>query len=127
MSRRTIYVASPMTTYDTPRYDQMLLLIRKRYPNDRIRPARGMYKNAGHWRNLWPQILHSLTKQNGVVVVFPQPDRIIGRGTYVEAMDGFDRGLDVVGTDGDSWYEPPGFVLLPERLRSMVDYAVMTR
>ena len=85
--RPLLYVASPITCYSTPRYDQMLEHVRRHFPDADLLPARGLYQGSAHWLATWPTHLARITG----LVFFADTDRSIGRGVVLEIDDATDR------------------------------------
>ncbi len=78
-----IYLASPIPTYTTARYDAMLEHARRAYPDSELLPARGLYLGSDHWRQTWPQHLKRITS----ACFFPDVDGSIGLGVHRELQD----------------------------------------
>lgn len=94
-----IYVASPISTYTTARYDTMLSRVRSRFPDSHILPARDLFKSNADWRRKWPVILPTLD----AVVFFDDDDGCIGAGTEQEIADAQSADIPV------SFLTPPPF------------------
>lgn len=77
-----VYVASSLSTYDTPRYDRMISAVRLHVPKADILPARDQFTSNADWRRRWPEILPTLA-----AVVFFDDRGTIGRGVYQEIED----------------------------------------
>lgn len=86
-----IYVASPLSTYGTARYDAMVSRVRSHYPDADILPARDLFGSNAHWRRKWPVILPTLD----AVVFFDDDDGCIGAGTEQEIADAASAGIPV--------------------------------
>lgn len=80
---RRVYVASPITTYQTPRYDLKLTLIAQHFPRAEILQPRDLFHSTADWRRRWPRILPTLTD----LVFFAETDRTIGLGVWSELQD----------------------------------------
>lgn len=95
---RRVYVASPLSTYHTPRYEAMLAHIAARFPAAEILPARDLFGSTAEWRARWPQTLASID----AICVFPDESRWVGRGVWTEVRDAAAAGLPVwvVADDG---------------------------
>lgn len=78
-----IYVASPISTYTTARYDAMLSRVRSYFPESDILPARDLFESNTDWRRKWPVIVTTLD----AVVFFDDDDGCIGAGTEQEITD----------------------------------------
>jgi hypothetical protein len=86
-----IYVASPISTYTTARYDAMLTRVRRHFPASDILPARDLFTSNADWRRTWPVILPTLD----AVVFFDDDDGCIGAGTEQEIADAQSAGIPV--------------------------------
>lgn len=75
-----IYIASPVSTYTTSRYDKVRELVHTQFPDDVIYAARGMYANSEDWISQWPTI----AKRMDICVYFAAADGTYGRGVYHE-------------------------------------------
>lgn len=96
---RRVYVASPITTYHTARYDLMLNWITTHFPPQaRLVAARDLYTSTNDWLRRWPNILAMVD----AVCVFTDEDGWIGRGVWTEMRDAELSGLPVrvIGDDG---------------------------
>ncbi len=82
-----VYIASPISTYQTPRYDRMLTEIAQHYPRAEILQARHLFQSTADWRRRWPQLLPTLTG----LVFFSDVDSTIGLGVWSEIQDAADR------------------------------------
>jgi hypothetical protein len=89
--RLLLYVASPMATYQTPRYDQMLAHARQHFQDGNLMPARDLYSSNAHWQATWPQHL----KRIDGVVFFTDTDLTIGKGVVAELSDALRRGVPI--------------------------------
>lgn len=76
------YIASPLSTYDTPRYAAMLVRLRELLPDAELLPARSLFTSNADWLRRWPEILPTLS-----AVVFFDDRSTIGRGVYQEVED----------------------------------------
>ncbi len=90
-----VYVASPLTTYDTPRYDAMVSGARAHFPQATILPARDLFASNDDWRARWPDMLPTLA----AVVVFAGDAGWIGAGVWAEVRDARKRGIPVYVLD----------------------------
>ncbi len=86
-----IYVASPISTYQTDRYDAMVCRARCHFPDSDILPARDRFASNADWRRKWPVILLTLD----AVVFFDDDDGCIGAGTEREIADAQSAGIPV--------------------------------
>ncbi len=95
---RRFYVASPVGTYRTERYDRMLARIAARFPDGELVPARGLFASNDDWRRRWPVILGTVD----ALCVFTDEAGWIGLGVWTEVRDATIRNLPVVvlGDDG---------------------------
>jgi len=50
-----IYIASPIATYQSPRYDQKLAQIARHFPGAEILQARHLFDSTADWRRRWPK------------------------------------------------------------------------
>ncbi len=78
-----VYVASPLGTYHSPRYDRLLKVVRRQFPRGRVIPARGLFRDSNHWRSAWPILLSSIS----ILVFFPDVCGWIGFGVWRELRD----------------------------------------
>jgi hypothetical protein len=86
-----IYIASPVGTYDTPRYDLMIAHAQRAFPDAKLLPARGLYRDRAHWLATWPAHLARLL----ALVFFTDRDGSIGYGVYKEITDAQARGVPI--------------------------------
>lgn len=86
-----IYVASSLSTYDTPRYARELERIRALFPHADILPARDQFTSNEQWRRGWPEILRTLQ----AVVFFADDDGYIGFGVWTELTAALDRDIPI--------------------------------
>lgn len=87
----TVYLASPLATYYTERYNHMLEAVRRHFPDSEILPARNLYHDNEHWRATWPVHL----KRISAVAFFSDTDGTIGKGVYQEVWDATVRSIPV--------------------------------
>lgn len=97
---RRVYVASPITTYGTPRYDLKLALIAQHFPRAEILQPRHLFQSTAEWQKRWPRILSTLTD----LVFFAEIDRTIGLGVWSELQDAADRLPVWFLSDDDRWH-----------------------
>jgi hypothetical protein len=90
-AREVVYLASSMSTYDTPRYDAMIEHARQAFPDAELLPARGLYTSSAHWLATWPTHLARLT----AVVFFADTDSSVGKGVFKEIEDALAAKLPV--------------------------------
>jgi len=83
LSRIGTYLASPLSTYGTTRYDRILALLRATYPNEPILEPRFLFTRHNDWRSRWPSIVCSIAR----VVFFANDDRSLGAGVVREIHD----------------------------------------
>ncbi len=81
--RPLVYVASPITTYPTRRYERMLARVRARFPDCRVLAARDMGFTPANWPRRWARILLRLDH----LIAFPGRSRVIGAGVLKELFD----------------------------------------
>lgn len=97
-----VYVASPLTTYQTPRYDCMCATVRTLFPHADVLPARGLFASNAGWRARWPALLPTLA----AVVFFTDDAGWIGKGVWAEISGAAHAGVPVaLLTDGGSLYD----------------------
>ncbi len=102
---RRVYVASPITTYRTPRYDLKLVLIAQHFPRAEILQPRHLFQSTADWRRRWPRILPTLTD----LVFFAETDRTIGLGVWSEPDQDAARCVPVwFLADDDRWHSLDG-------------------
>jgi len=110
-----IYLASPIATYSTQRYDRRLATVRRRFADADILEPRLLFDSNSAWKAIWPALLPTLD----LVVFFADTDCSVGRGVFAEIQDartlgvpvlyladraGFRRNFDlVIIDDGISW------------------------
>lgn len=101
---RRVYVASPITTYQTPRYDLKLALIAQHFPRAEILQPRDLFHSTADWRRRWSRILPTLTD----LVFFAETDRTIGLGVWSELQDAAGCILVWFLDDDDRWHALDG-------------------
>ena len=74
-SLRRVYVASPIPTYATTRYDNFLAVVTEHHQAWEVIPARDRWRDNQDWRAGWTSLLDTL----GALVAFGEPDGIIAR------------------------------------------------
>lgn len=99
-----LYVASPIPTYDTIRYDRMLSLIRHALPTTDVLPARGCFADTATWLREWPAILQRIDG----LIFFDDGQGVVGRGVYHEVCTTMAAGKPTVylSNDGLFWRYP---------------------
>ena len=106
--RERVYVASPISTYQSPRYGRALWyqsprygraldLIAAHHPGAELLPARSLYADSFDWVECWPAILATLDR----LVYFTAEDRTIGAGVAREVTDVAALGLPIHLLDGN--------------------------
>lgn len=80
---RRVYVASPMATYRSSRYDRKVEAIIERYPAADLFRARDLYRSNADWQHQWPLLVPTLTD----LVFFAEIDGAIGLGVWSELHD----------------------------------------
>jgi hypothetical protein len=100
--REVVYLASSMTTYQTPRYDAMIAHVQRAFPGAELLPARGLYTSSAHWLATWPDHLKRLT----ATVFFAEVDGSVGKGVYKEIEDSLTAGLPVYYLHDDGGMVP---------------------
>lgn len=91
-----VYVASSLSTFNTPRYDSELVRIRKHFPHAEIVPARGLFSSNAEWKLGWPDLLATID----AIVFFADDDGCVGYGVWTELSDADERGIPI-------WYQAP--------------------
>lgn len=90
-SASRVYVASPIQTFATPRYDASVIRIQSHFPEAEMLPAREVFVTNAEWRKCWPALLPTLD----AVVFFDDEDGCIGAGTEQEIGDAWIQGTPV--------------------------------
>lgn len=99
-----VYLASPLSTYGTERYERALESVRAKFPRASILPARDLFASNADWRERWRGIVRTLA----AVVFFDDADGCIGAGTEQEITDAYRAGVPVL------FLTPPPFdALMP--------------
>jgi len=86
-----VYIASPLATYKTPRYDTAVRSIQRAMPDARLLPARDQFRSNHHWRRTWRSVL----RLTDGLVFFTDTDNTIGAGVARELRDAWDSGIPV--------------------------------
>jgi hypothetical protein len=102
-AHQVVYIASPLSTYDEPRYDRMVQRAARAYPDAELLTARDLYRDTLHWQATWPQHLARLT----AFLYFSDVDGTIGRGVLMEITDALMRRIP-------TFYLPDVGDLLPQ-------------
>ncbi len=82
-ARSGIYLASPIPTYATVRYDRMSDLVQSRYPGETVLEARRLFTSSEDWRAQWPGIVARIAR----LVFFANEDGSLGAGVMRELYD----------------------------------------
>lgn len=86
-----VYIACPLSTMDTPRYNAMLARVRELVPDADFLPARDLFASNAEWRARWSTLLATLD----AVIFFDDDDGCIGAGTEQEITDAWLAGIPV--------------------------------
>jgi len=86
-----VYLASPLSTYHTPRYDHMCDRVRKLFPLAALVPARDCGFTRTTWLPRWQVMLPTLA----AVVVFTDDAEWIGKGVWTEITTARITGIPV--------------------------------
>ncbi len=91
-THENVYLAAPLSTFATPRYDAALALIRERHPHARILSPRDAFKSNADWLEQWPSIRPTITALY----------LLTGDGSYYDyiAAGCLKEWWDVTGDDG---------------------------
>jgi hypothetical protein len=106
-----VYLASPIQTYDSPRYERMVAMVAARFPGAEILEARALYRSHQDWLDRWPVILPTLT----ALAFFSDDDGYIGAGVSREIDDASAQGIDVWALTDRGVFCPMSRVMLGER------------
>ncbi len=91
-----LYLAAPLSTYNTPRYEWALLWLRTcAPPGVPIIHARDAFTSTADWRARWPAVLARLA---GLVFIADEAG-YIGAGVWREMGDALAHGLPVLYLD----------------------------
>ena len=88
----TIYLASPMPTYGTARYERPLAACGRQIPHAEILEPRSLFADASDWLQRWPLILTTID----ALVFFDDGTGIIGYGVWTELHDAERSGKPVL-------------------------------
>ncbi len=91
IKRRGVYLASPLPTYGTARYDRVANLIRAKYSSEPLVEPRDLYASNEDWRNPWPGTVATIAR----LVFFANPDKSIGAGVLRELADAQWQGVPI--------------------------------
>ncbi len=91
-----VYVASPLHTFSTARYNTELQRIRTHFPHADIMPARGLFTSNADRKRGWPGILTTID----ALVFFADDDGYVGLGVWTELCHADERGIPI-------WYQAP--------------------
>ena len=86
-----IYLAAPMTTYRTERYNRIVSQLQHHFAGDRLLSARYLYTSTADWRMKWPKLLPTLD----ALLFIAAEDGTIGSGVLREIIDVRNRGRPV--------------------------------
>src|SRR5690242_15626639 len=75
-----IYLAAPMGTYYTPRYEWALSQVRTHFPDHELISAREQYSSNADWCARWPAMCSTLS----ALVFIADPEGWIGLGVWCE-------------------------------------------
>lgn len=94
----TVYLAAPIYTYKTPRYEQALAWVHRQFPHVRVVNARDAFLSNADWRARWPLLLDHMH----TLVFIADESGFIGKGVWQEVTDARACGLLVLwlGYDG---------------------------
>lgn len=84
-----IYLASPVGTFGTVRYQRQLAAARRHFPDAAIVEPCHLFLDTADWRRHWDYLITTLD----VVVFFTSPAGGIGFGVYKEMVDARRAGL----------------------------------
>jgi len=99
---RIVYIASPISTFSTPRYDRMVAHVRARFPDHEILTARGLWESPESWRQLWPLLHPRLTR----IIAFSDEDGRVGAGVVQEILDGNAASIPIEFVTEDGRFVP---------------------
>lgn len=100
-----VYIASPVSTFQTARYEVNLIRIRRRYSEAEILEPRRLFKSTADWRAKWSSTLEHITE----LVFFCDESDHYGDGLAFELEDARLRHIPV-------WYLAPGGLFYPNSL-----------
>jgi hypothetical protein len=98
----TIYLASNVETFSTPRYDVMLQFVGSKYPQANIREPKKLFPDSVSWLLRWTSILHTLD----MLVFFRLENETIGPGVLKEVQDALRVNIPVLLLDDDGTFSP---------------------
>ncbi len=84
-----VYLASPLSTFWTSRYEKRLNAVRTYFREAEILEPRHLFSSNRCWLDIWPELLPTLD----VLVFFTASDGTIGAGTNREIADARRRSL----------------------------------
>ena len=84
----SLYLAAPLTTYNTARYDWAVSQARREFPQHVLLSARDLCTSTADWRVKWPRLLPTLD----TIVFISEPDGAIGIGVFLEVAQMLARG-----------------------------------
>jgi len=91
VKRHGIYLASPLPTYGTARYDRTVALVHAKYFGDPLLEPRILFARNEDWRDLWPGTVASIAR----FVFLANPDHSIGAGVLRELCDARSQGVPI--------------------------------
>ena len=89
--RERVYIAAPISSFGSPRYERMLGQLREALPEAEMVEARRAFRSNEHWRSHWPEILAGINR----LAFLTADDGTIGAGVFQELMDARFAGLTV--------------------------------
>ncbi len=104
VSRRSqrVYVAAPISTYQTRRYERMLDAVRRRFPLHHVLAARDLGFTPETWLPRWQRLLARLDN----VVAFADGSGVIGAAVLWEVLDARLLGIPVHILTGEGRFVP---------------------
>lgn len=106
-----VYVASPLSTYRTPRYDLMAACVRRHFPGADVLMPLDLFTSNSDWLAKWPAILPTLS----AFVAFTDEEGWVGRGVWTEVRDARAHGVPVSVLDDAGCLCPWQSVRIAER------------
>jgi hypothetical protein len=86
-----VYVAAPVLSYGTKKYDEAIRNLRRLFPNAELVEARNVFRNTDDWKRRWPEVLPTIDR----VVFIAGPERLLGGGVMAEIVDARLRNVPV--------------------------------
>jgi hypothetical protein len=90
-TRPHVYLAAPLSTHHSSRYDEAVEVLHRLFPDYGILSSRDMFRSNAEWRAKWALVL-TLTDALAFIV---DSDGCIGRGVWQEVHDAADRAIPV--------------------------------